>query len=242
MFAYNEWLFVCHLLVAGGMLLVVGRFGRAWLVAVVVTCTVLMNIAVMKQMTLFSLPVTGGNVLFATVFLANDVINEHFGRRAARSAVLIGFASGLIVLVMMQFVLAYKPNEFDTGDPHIAFLFNARAYPRIVAASMVSYLLAQLLDTQIYHFIRRRTGENRLLWLRSNASTWVSQAFDTVFFTTAALVGTVIQSWNEWFGAVVFAYLIKIGVAAAQTGFLYLTTWAPFRPNGSCRGETEPRP
>jgi uncharacterized integral membrane protein (TIGR00697 family) len=227
--------FVGHLLVAGVLLVGVARLGRVWLVALLVVCTILMNIAVMKQMTVFGLAVTGGNVLFATVFLANDVINEHYGRRAARSAVVIGFVSGLVVMIMMQFVLLYRANQFDEAQAHLEYLFDTLAYPRIIVASMISYLLAQLLDAQLYHFIRQRTGPHRLLWLRSNASSWVSQAFDTAFFTTAGLVGTIIGSWQEWFDAVLFAYLIKIGLAACHTGFLYVTTWAPLRPPGSMR-------
>ena len=220
---------------AGVILLGASRLGRTWITALVVICTVLMNIAVTKQMNLFGLSVTGGNVLFATVFLANDVLNEHFGKQAARSAVLTGFASGIVVVVMMQFVLAYRPNEHDTAQSSLNYFFNVAVYPRIVVVSMISYLLAQLIDVQVYQLVRRWTGSQRLLWLRSNASTWISQAFDTVFFTTAALTGTVIKSWPEWIGAVVFAYIIKILAAAVHTGFLYLTCWAPLRPAGSTR-------
>lgn len=235
MLGANELLFAGHLVAAGLLLIAAGKLGRTWITVLVVVYAVLMNIVVRKQMTLFGLPVTGGNVLFATVFLANDVLNEHYGRRVARAAVFAGFALGLVIVVMMQFGLTYRPNEYDDAQEHLAYFFALGAYPRIVVASMVSYLLSQLLDTQLYHAIRRRTGTRRLLWLRSNASTWVAQAFDTAFFTTAGLVGIVIHSWHEWWGAVVFAYLIKILVAALDTPFLYLTTWRPLLPRGSRR-------
>jgi uncharacterized integral membrane protein (TIGR00697 family) len=233
----NELIFVAHLIVAGVVLLLAGRLGRTWLTALIVVCTVLMNIAVQKQMTIFGLEVTGGNVLFATVFLANDVLNEHFGPRAARQAVMTGFAAGLFTVIMMQFVLWYRPNDHDFAQESMILFFRGEHYGRIVAVSMVSYALSQLLDTQVYHAIRRMTGPKRLLWLRSNGSTWIAQAFDTTFFTTAALVGTFINTWSHWVGAVVFAFVIKIAVAAADTGFLYLTTWAPFVPAGSQRGQ-----
>ncbi len=235
MFGTNEALLLTHLAVSGAILLITARFGRAWLTAFIVVCTLLMNLAVQKSMTVFGMPITGGNVLFATVFLANDVLNEHFGRKAARQAVLIGFSSGLIVVVMMQIILRYAVNEYDLAQSHLEFLFDIRAYPRIVAASMVSYLLAQLLDVSMYQWIHAKTGTNHMLWLRSNASTWVSQAFDTVFFTTAGLVGTVIRSWDAWFSAILFAYVIKILLAALDTGFLYLTTLKPLLPSGSIR-------
>ncbi len=231
----NELVFFGHMLAAGAILLLAARLGRVWLTALVVICTLCMNIAVMKNITLFGMPVTGGNVLFATVFLANDVLNEHFGRKAARQAVMIGFAAGLVVVVMMQFVLRYAGNEYDEAQNHLMFFFDVQAYPRIVAASMISYLLSQFIDLGMYQWIRGKTGTHSMLWLRSNASTWVSQAFDTLFFTTVGLVGVVIHSWDAWLGAVVFAYIIKIFAAAVDTGFLYMTTWKPFIPAESER-------
>jgi uncharacterized integral membrane protein (TIGR00697 family) len=82
---------------------------------------------------------------------------------------------------------------------------------------------------------RARTGTARFLWLRSKASTWIAQGFDTVFFTTAALLGGPIQSWPEWRDAVVFAYVVKVAVAVVDTPFLYLTTWRPLCPPDSLR-------
>lgn len=237
MTGWNELIFIVHLLAAGTLLLAAARAGRVWIVAMVVTCTLLMNILVMKQMTLFGLAVTGGNVLYAMVFLANDVLNEHYGRQAAKQAVLIGFAAGLGAMVLMQFGLWYEPNQFDEAQGHLDYFFRVAAFPRIIIASMLSYLLAQLLNARCYHWIRTATGANRLMWLRSNASTWMSQAFDTVLFTTAALAGTVINSWAEWRDAVLFAWLIKIAVAAAATPFLYLTTWRRLCPRDSQRGQ-----
>jgi uncharacterized integral membrane protein (TIGR00697 family) len=236
--ASNELVFVLHLLFAGAAVLLAGRLGRIWLVALIVICTLLMNIAVAKSITLFGWSVTGGNVLFAAVFLASDVLNEHYGKRAARQAVLIGFTGGLFVVVMMQFVLRYAPNAFDQAQPALARLFDVRAYPRVVVASMLSYLLAQLLDVQLYQWVRAKTGAGRLLWLRSNLSTWIAQAFDTVFFTTLGLTvlpvplldGGPIGAFDVWWQAVCFAYIIKIGLAAVDTGFLYLTTWRAFCP------------
>lgn len=244
----NEVIFFLHLLLAGGLLLGAGRLGRGWLTALIVACTLMMNIVVCKQETLFGLAVTGGNILYATVFLANDVINEHYGRRAARAAVFTGFAAGLAVLVLMEIELWYAPNEFDDAQPHLQYFFAAHAFPRIVIVSMISYLGSQLLDTGLYQLIRARTGADRLLWLRSNASTWIAQAFDTVFFTTLALTdlrllipqapdwlgaASIIHSWPEWGEQVLFAYIIKVAIAVVNTPFLYLTTWQPLVPPGS---------
>ena len=46
-------------------------------------------------------------------------------------------------------------------------------------ASMAAYLLAQLIDVQLFHFWKRVT-HGRHLWLRNNASTMVSQLVDSL--------------------------------------------------------------
>ena len=52
---------------------------------------------------------------------------------------------------------------------------------RAVAASMIAYLVAQLVDIQVFHFWRRLT-KGKHLWLRNNAST----VFSTTSSPTAA--------------------------------------------------------
>ena len=47
-----------------------------------------------------------------------------------------------------------------------------------VAASMVAYMAAQLVDVHVFHFWKRKTG-GKHLWLRNNGSTLVSQLVDT---------------------------------------------------------------
>jgi uncharacterized integral membrane protein (TIGR00697 family) len=238
---HNEIVFLTHLLLVGAILLAAARRGELWLSTFIALCVVLMNVVVMKNHSLFGLPVTGGNVLYAAVFLASNVLNEHYGRAAARRAVYLGFAAGLGVVVLLQIELLYRPDATDTAQGHLAYFFAYDHYPRIVAASMVTYLLAQLIDIGIYQALRERTGFGRLLWLRSNASTWVAQAFDTACFTTIGLWGISVNDWRTWWGQVAFAYLVKILCAALNTPVLYLTTWRPLLPPGSLRGQNPPR-
>ena len=46
------------------------------------------------------------------------------------------------------------------------------------AASMIAYLTAQFIDVQIFHFLKKKTN-GKMLWLRNNVSTLVSQLVDT---------------------------------------------------------------
>ncbi len=219
----NALLYLTQTLVTLLLVLVCFRLGRAWLTGYVAMAAVLMNLLVMKQMRLFGLDATGGNVLYASIFLATDLLAEHWGTRDARRAVRIGFLGGLLFLVSTQFILRYAPLPVDpavpgSGDfaqPHMEALFGF--LPRIVLGSLTAYLLSQHLDVWLFERIRQRTG-GRHLWLRNNGSTWISQAVDTVVFYGIAFYGIFPIA-----APILFTWLLKIVVAAIDTPFIYLS-------------------
>ena len=98
-----------------------------------------MNIFVLKMMNVFSLEITGGNVLYASIFLGTDMICEHYGKEKARQAVWIGFFASIFFVVMSQFVILYEPSTLDDGEYlHRTLLTIFQVSPRIVLASMAN--------------------------------------------------------------------------------------------------------
>jgi len=53
------------------------RMGVQWLYAYVAIAIILANIFVTKQIMLFGLSATGGNVMYGSIFLATDLLSEH---------------------------------------------------------------------------------------------------------------------------------------------------------------------
>ena len=73
---FNSLLFLLWTLASLTLLLVVFRiFGRAGLVGFICASVVLMNIFVTKSILIFGIGATGGNVLYACIFLATDLIS-----------------------------------------------------------------------------------------------------------------------------------------------------------------------
>ena len=219
----NTLLYLAQTMLTLALVLLCFRLGKIWLVSYVATAAVLMNLVVIKQMRLFGLDATGGNVLYASIFLSTDLLAEHWGSREARRAVRIGFMGGLLFLATTQIILRYAPLPADpafpgSGDfaqPYMENLFGF--LPRIVLGSLVAYLLAQHLDVWLFERIRKATG-GRHLWLRNNGSTWISQAVDTVTFYGIAFYGVFPIA-----GPIFFTWLLKIFVAAVDTPFIYLS-------------------
>jgi uncharacterized integral membrane protein (TIGR00697 family) len=213
----NSILFLVWALIGLTLLLLVFRlFGKMGLVGFICTSVVLMNIFVTKSILIFGLGATGGNVLYACIFLATDLISEYYGGKEARRAVVIGFAAAILSLLSATLTIRFEPAPWDQAHQMLKALF--RPLFRIVAGSMVAYLSSQILDTFLYDFIRRRW---KPLWLRNNGSTWVSQLVDTVVFCTIALLGSMPR--QAWIQVVVSTYILKVLIAALDTPFIYLS-------------------
>jgi uncharacterized integral membrane protein (TIGR00697 family) len=219
---FNSILFLCWGGVALLFLLIVFRlFGRAGLVGLIAASAVLMNLLVTKSVTILGLGATGGNVLYAGIFLATDLISEYYGGRQARQAVAVGFLASLLALGSSQVTLLFVPAPWDWADQPLRALFTPVV--RIVLGSMLAYLVSQTLDTYLYDFIRKRW---KPLWLRNNGSTWVSQAVDTTVFCVVALLGTMPA--QAWLQILLSTYLLKVLIAALDTPFIYLSRkWKP---------------
>lgn len=192
-------------------------WGKAGVVGVIASNVVIMNIFVLKGIELFGLSATGGNVLYASIFLGTDIINEYYGPREARKAVFIGFYVSIFFYIATRFILLFSPAPWDLYHQPMEKLFTP--IWRITLASMLAYIISQNCDVLAYSWLKRRLP--RQLWVRNNASTWTSQIADSAIFCTAAFAGT--YETTVVIGIILSTYLLKVIVAALDTPFIYLT-------------------
>jgi hypothetical protein len=198
--------------------LIYKKFGRLGLYGLIVMDIILCNIQVIKQVNMFGLSATLGNLLYASIFFATDLLNEVHGRKEAQRAVAFGFIFLILSMVVMQIALMFKPNESDFIQPALVQIFSF--FPRVVIASLVAYLISQFHDVWAFNFWKRLTNK-RHLWLRNNLSTMVSQLIDSFIFCTIAFWGEF--PTNVFIEIIVTTYIFKWIIAAADTPFLY---WA----------------
>lgn len=190
----NEFLLIGSLIFIFSMVLAAyGLFGKTGLYCLSAAATILANIEVLILINAFGMEQTLGNVLFAATFLVTDILSECEGRKAANRAVWIGMFISLFFLLLSQSWLLYVPNENDWAMGSIKAVFSST--PRMLTASFLVYAVSQLFDVWLYHrwwaFTEKKTGNRRrLLWLRNNGSTLVSQILNTFLFTLLAFYGT----------------------------------------------------
>ena len=158
------------------------------IVGVFVGVLLISNIGATKLIAFGPLITDGGAFLFPLAYIIGDVLSEVYGFKAARKAILVGFAMSIVAAVTFWLVQISPPA--DGYENQEAFEAVLGFVPRIVLASIAGYLVGQLLNAYVLVRIKERTKE-RHLWLRLIGSTAVGEFADTLVFCTIAFYGVI---------------------------------------------------
>jgi len=200
-------------------LLLYRLFGRVGLYGVVVLNIMLSNLQGPKLTMVFGMPTSLGVILYSGIYFATDLLSEKYGKREASFAVWLGFASSLVVVLIMTISLLFIPATESQGV-HNALMLLFGFTPRFVFGSLFAYLVSQSLDVWIYHYLKEKT-KGRHLWLRNNVSTLTSQALDTILYSLVVWWGIVDLDMAIQLGLA--KYMFKFIIALLDTPFIY---WA----------------
>ncbi len=161
------------------------------------------------------LGISVGMIPFPIVFLLTDLINEFYGKKAARFVTLVGFGMAWFTILVLQLAVMVP---WPASPFHTSFDMIFASSQKILFASTIAYLTAQLIDIAVFHFVKRKLGD-RLLWLRATGSTVVSQGIDTIVINV--LVWSSSKTMPEVAGLIVTSYTTKVAVAVAVTPLIY---------------------
>jgi len=176
-----------------------------------------------------SFSLTAGVLLWPVVFIMTDIINEYYGTRGVKflsymTVVLIAFA----FLVFLAAIYLVPPDwwlgsnkERGVDNMQAAYAGVLGQSNWIIIASMVAFLIGQLVDVLVFHRIKKATGETKI-WLRATGSTLVSQFIDSfvVLFIAFYIGGS--WSWQQVLATGTVNYIYKFLVAILLTPVIYL--------------------
>jgi queuosine precursor transporter len=200
------------------VLIMYNFFGRTGLFVWVGFATVLANIQVVKLIEIFGLTATIGNAVYGSIFLVTDILNEKYGQKEAKKAVWLGFASLIMMMVIMQVVLLFEPAPDDFAQQSLGTIFGL--IPRIALGSMIAYIISQYTDVIIFSFLRKLFPSDAAFWIRNNGSTMLSQLLDTLIFTSIAFIG--VYPTDVWISIFISTYVLKFLVSIVGTPFGYM--------------------
>lgn len=220
----NELILIVSLILIFSMLLLFYRmFGITGIYCWTVLATIAANIEVLVVIDAFGMEQTLGNVLFASTFLATDILSEVAGKKQADRAVNLGIATSIIFILITQTWFLYTPSASDWAMPSIRTIFSNT--PRVMLSSLLVYAVTQRFDVWVYHkwwaYTTKKYGDaKKYLWLRNNGSTLLSQLLNTVFFTFGAFSG--MYDIETLLTICASSYIIYIVTSLADTPFVYL--------------------
>lgn len=192
-------------------------FGKAGVQAWVCIASILANLITAKNADILGFSTAIGTVMFASTFLATDILTECYGAKYARQSVFMGLASTMVFIIASQIALWYTPSAIDYADGAMQTLFSMNL--RISVSSMVMYFVANMADVYLYDAIRKRM-DGRAMWLRNNISTILCNCLENFLFIGFAFWG--IYTLDDILLIAISTSIIEIVVGLCDTPFLYL--------------------
>lgn len=201
-----------------GMLIMKKFLGKEGLIGWIGIASILANILICKSVTLLGIGATLGNVLFASNFLATDMLTENYGYQEAKKGVRFGILAIMVFLIVTQVALIYIPNESDFAQGAFETLFSL--VPRISLASISLFALSNFVDIRLYEWLRKKSNGKRM-WLRNNLCTILCNGSENFLFYFIAFGGTM--PLNTMIAIAFSATIIETIIALCDTPFLYLS-------------------
>lgn len=220
-----EYVLLMKILGCGILVLACFRFMRlAGLYTYTVIGTIAANMAVLKQVqfSFHPTPIAVGTVIFTSLFLCSDIINEYYGKKAAIKNIYIGFVGYFLFSVLIFMVMGYK-TETPLTDDALKLLFLPA--PIFLLSSLTAYFISQYADVFLYRLIYEKTGKS-FLWLRALGSTVCSSFLDNTLFSVLAwyiLAPAPLSLRTIFWTYILGSSILRVILAFINTGFMCLT-------------------
>ncbi len=160
-----------------------------------------------------------GVLLYPVTFLISDLTAEFYGNQHANHMIKMSVLCSLIVMGLIMigdYFPATSWSNIDDASFHKMF----SVYGIASVASIVATFFAQVVDVQIYCYLKTLT-KSKHLWLRNNLSTILAQILDTIVVLTILCFADIL-SWDNYYKIAANSLVFKIIAALADTPFCYL--------------------
>ena len=155
-------------------------------------CLIAANRLETKVIQIGSLTVTAGLLVFPISYIINDCIAEVWGFKKARLIIWSGFAMNFFVVALGLIAVAIPAAPFWEGEEHFDFVFGMA--PRIVAASLMAFLVGSFLNAYVMSKMKV-ASQGRNFSARAIWSTVVGETADSLIFFPVAFGGVI--AWKE---------------------------------------------
>ena len=167
-------------------------------------CLIAANLLETKVIQVFGITVTAGLLVFPISYIINDCIAEVWGFRKARLIIWSGFAMNFFVVALGLIAVAIPAAPFWEGEEHFNFVFGMA--PRIVAASLMAFLVGSFLNAYVMSKMKV-ASRGRHFSARAILSTLAGETADSLIFFPVAFGGII--AWRELLVMMCIQILLK---------------------------------
>lgn len=179
--------------------------------------TIMANILVCKSIDILGLTASLGNVMFASIFLATDILSEKYDVKDSRKAVMLAIVSQIIFILATTLAVSYIPSKTDLSHESMKTLFSINV--RVSISSIVMFGASNMLDIYLFEKLKKKFPKR--LWLRNNISTIISNCLENYFFVFFSFVG--IYDYSTILSIATTTSILEIIIAICDTPFMYIS-------------------
>ena len=158
------------------------------LVVIFTSCLVISNILANRLIQIGSWSIDAGILLFPITYVLSDVFSEVYGYKWSRRVTWWAAAMNLLFAVLVYITNVMPAPDYFDPSPYAAALGSSF---RIVAASLVSYVVGDLVNDRVFRKMRNGKSVLEGFTLRALVSSFVGQVADSALFVTIAFAGTM---------------------------------------------------
>ncbi|BCY18874.1 hypothetical protein hrd7_27230 [Leptolinea sp. HRD-7] len=185
--------------------------------AIYVSAQLLSNIASLQIVLFAGLSFDAGTFIYPITFTLRDLAHKVLGLKGVRVLIITAVAINLFMSLFFWFVSSLQPDA-AAGSSEIWGRVLSPVW-RITIASVVSQLVSELVDTEVYRiWVDKIT--RRYQWMRVLVSNSISVPLDSLTFSFMAFYGTmpVDSVWGIFWANVI----IKMLITLISLPFIYL--------------------
>jgi uncharacterized integral membrane protein (TIGR00697 family) len=212
----NELFFFLHLTLIFLCTVASLRLGREALIGWIVLSSMLANLFVLKQITLFSFQATCTDAYILGIMLGLNLLQEHYGASIAKRTTYYSFGAMVLFILLSKMHLFYLPAMSDWAHPSYDTILSHS--PRILFASLATFFLVQQLDVRLFAFLKNKFGKLHLIF-RTTVCLVLSQAIDTALFTFLGLYGLT----DHILSLIFVSFCVKATIALCSAPFTALS-------------------
>ena len=146
-------------------------------------CLIISNILASKTFSLYDIILPCGVVIFPLVYIVGDVLTEIYGFTLAKRTIYLGFIINLIAVIAYQIAIFLPGTDLATSN---AFSIILGSTPRILIASLISYLVGSYVNAYFMKILKERYTD---YLFRCSISTLFGEGLDAIIFITIAFAG-----------------------------------------------------